>query len=162
MNWYTEVLQKDARWHSPQACYDPLLLEPSFRKVCYDIIAAAKLQGETLRFGETFRSPARQLYLRAKGRSQIKIGTHQFGLGCDFSRIKPDGSYDAVGADYIFLLPLANAHPCPWGRTVSGINWGDDKRPISAEYFHDWDHLQAVTIAQEAELFDGTFYPVAP
>ena len=158
MTWYSDVLQKSPEWHSPQACYDPKLLFPPFRAVCDRIIARAAGQGEVIRYGETFRSPARQLYLRAKGLSQLKVGTHQFGLAADFIRLV-DGRYDPLGQDYVFLLALCNAEPCPWGRTISGVNWGDDTRPISAEYFHDWDHCQGCLESQQAALFDGSWYP---
>lgn len=158
MTWYTDVLQKSSEWESSQACYDPKLLFPAFKAVCDRIIARAAGQGEIIHYGETFRSPARQKFLKAKGLSQLTIGVHQFGLAADFVRIV-GGKYDPLGQDYVFLLNLCNLEPCPWGRTVSGINWGDDSRPISAEYFHDWDHVQGCTVEEQEKLFVETWYP---
>lgn len=154
MNFYRSTIVPDPRFKSSQACYDVALLEPNFRKVITDIIADVASRGITLHTGETFRSQARQFYLYSKGLSHLAhVGVHNFGLACDLSLIT-NGEYDPVGEHYAFLLDLAKAHPCPWGPTVSGIDWGS-----GTPHQEDWDHLQGVTIAQQARLFAGTWYP---
>jgi hypothetical protein len=160
MSWYTEIIQKDPRYQSIQACYDPALLFPPFRAVCDAIIASAAALGHTLKYGETMRSHRREQYLISKGLSKLPLGSktvHEFGLAADFELLDPN--YDGVGEHYQFLLYLCQKHPCPWGPTVSGINWSNWSRPITAQYFHDWDHIQGCTLDQQPELFRLEWYP---
>lgn len=159
MSFYTDVIQRDPRFNSPAECRDPMLLEPHFRQVIADIIADAARRGLTLEHGETFRSEARQEWLFAKGLTQIReVGVHHFGLACDLLLIR-GGRYDPVGAHYVFLEKLCAAHPCPWGPTISGIDWGEPNQPHS---FRDWDHVQCCTIDQQPALFSGQWYPNVP
>lgn len=158
MSFYTDIIQKDLRYHSPLACYDPALLHPDFRQVVQDIIADAAAMGETLHIGETFRSQARQAYLFSKNLTQLRtVGVHGYGLACDLIRLV-NGKYDPVGQDYAFLIKLCAAHPCPWpnAQTISGADWG---LPNQIHTFRDWDHIQAVTIAQQPALFSQEWYP---
>ena len=157
-NFYTDVAERDPRFRSPQACYDPALLEPHFRAAMQGLIAAAATIGETLHWGETFRSPARQLYLRSKGLSQLTTGFHCFTFACDLSRII-NGRYDPTGKNYAFLRRLcAAAPPLPWGnRLVWGGDWGDPNMNLNdTKHFHDWDHVQALPNDCESRLFDKT------
>ena len=156
MSFYSKVIQKDPRFHSPNACYDPALLFPPFRAVVEAIIHDALVAGYTLHIGETFRSEARQQMLFAKGLTQIRqVGVHNFGLAADLI-LMVNGRYDPVGTHYEFLVDLCAKRPCPWGPTVSGIDWGQPDRPHS---FRDYDHIQGVILAQQPALFAGTFYP---
>lgn len=157
-NFFTEVIQRDPRYKSPNACHDTALLEPRFRAAIEAIVLDAARMGHRMQIGETYRSVQHQQWLFAKGRTKLRnVGVHHFGLACDLLMSHPDGSYDPVGEHYAFLVDLAKAHPLPWGPMISGIDWGTP--PASAHTFNDWDHLQGVTIPQQPALFAGTWYP---
>lgn len=152
-NFYTDVIQKDARFNSPQPCRDTALLEPVTRAAVAAIIAEAAQSGIKLIVTETFRSQALQLHDEAIGASQVKVGVHHYGLGCDFARIEGGGKCDWSTADWQFLGPLAAKHGMTWGG-----DWGDPKK-LHEPGFHDWDHIQRVAVEQQTALFAGTWYP---
>ena len=154
MTFYTEVLQQDPRFTSPDPCRDMALLEPVTRANVQAIIAQAAAMGHTLHVTETFRSQARQEALFAKGATQLRhVGVHGYGLACDFVLIGPDGSADWDGADYSFLRDLANANGM-----ISGQDWGDSTIPHT---FRDMDHSQRVNVSDQTRLFSGAWYPDA-
>jgi hypothetical protein len=156
MSFLTDVIQKDIRFNSTAECRDPTLLEPHFRTVVEAIIADAASHGWKLEIGETFRSKARQEYLFAKGATELKdVGVHGYGLACDLLYIN-NGKYDTIGPHYSFLMGLCKVHSCPWGDTVWGGNWDEPNLPHS---FRDWDHIQAITLAEQPKLFSGEWYP---
>ena len=149
-NFYQDVIQKDPRFTSPEPCRDLNLLEPVTRAAVTAIIADAAAMGITLEVTETFRSQARQELLFAQGKTKIRsLGTHSFGVAADFCKIV-NGKADWSG-DWTFLRDLAVKNGL-----ISGVDWGEPERHNT---FPDLDHVQRVTLAQEASLFNGSFYP---
>ena len=159
MSFYTDIIRRDPRFTSSAECRDPGLLDPHFRAVVEAIVAGAAAKGLTLEIGETFRSAERQKYLFAKGVTQLcHVGVHAYGLACDLLLIT-GGKYDPLGTHYGFLAGLCAAHPCPWGPTIWGGDWGEPQKPHS---FRDYDHVQAIAVARQDALFDGAWYPAPP
>ena len=151
-NFYTDVIQKDSRFHTSYAVNDPALLEPIFRGIIVAIISDALAEGTALRILETFRSQERQAQLFAKGATQLKtVGVHHYGLACDL------GIWigDAVNwkADYSILQRLAAKHGI-----VSGADWS---RPDEPHSFRDYDHVQRIAVRDQVALFAGSWYTVA-
>lgn len=132
------------------------MLEPVTRAAVQAIIADALGMGITLQVTESFRSRARQQMMFAQKLTQLKeCGVHLYGCAADVMRIE-EGKADWTVADYYFLGPLAAKHGLVWGGTWTQQN---DPTAIHTPGFHDWDHLQRVTIAEQPALFAGTFYP---
>jgi hypothetical protein len=151
-NFYTDVIQADPRFHSPEVCRDLDLLEPVFRGAVEAVIseAAALIPPVILRVSETYRSPARQQALFAKGLTQLKdLGVHSFGLACDFFKLV-DGKASWEG-DWSFLRDLAVKHGL-----ISGYDWG---QPQAKHTFTDNDHVQRISVADQPKLFAGDWYP---
>lgn len=149
-NFYTNVIQRDARFKSTQPIKDVDLLEPGFRTKVDAVIAAAKSAGIELVITETYRSSERQQQLFAEGKTRLKVvGVHHYGLACDFARMI-DGKL-SWGGDWTFLCQLAAANG-----VIAGGDWGEPNKPHT---FRDWDHLQGITLAQQTALFAGTWYP---
>jgi len=149
-NFYTNVIQRDSRFHSPNAVKDEDLLEPSFLRKVHDVMAAAKAQDIALAITETYRSSERQQQLFNEGKTRLRVvGVHHYGLACDFA--KEAGGRLSWDGDWTFLTRLAAQHG-----VISGGDWGEPDKPHS---FRDWDHLQGVTLPQQAALFAGTWYP---
>lgn len=154
-NFFTEVIQKDSRYNSLECIKDLNLLEPNFRKMVAKFIETAASMGHTLKVIETFRSRHRQAYLFSKHLSQLKnVGVHGYGLAVDLGLFK-EGRYDVTGNDYRFFQEIAEKHNVVTG-LISGIDWGE---PHSYSSFHDFDHLQAIPVFRQKELFAGTWYP---
>jgi hypothetical protein len=152
MSFYTDVICKDPHFNSVDQIKDVGLLEPTTRAAIAGIIADAKAKGVTMIVGETFRSKPRQQLLFAKGVTKLKnVGVHHFGLACDLW-ITHNGQVDWK-ADYKVIGPLAKAHGLIWG-----FDWGTPKQPHT---FRDIDHVQRVSVANQAKLFAGTWYPDA-
>jgi hypothetical protein len=149
-NFFTNVIQRDARFDSTQRVADINLLEPVTRGLVRKIMAASAAQGIPLILFETFRSQARQAELFAKGASTLKtVGVHHYGLACDLVKdINGDPSWKG---DFGFLGKLAHANALIWGG-----DWGQPGVPHS---FIDADHVQRVTIKRQAALFAGSWYP---
>jgi peptidoglycan L-alanyl-D-glutamate endopeptidase CwlK len=152
-NFYTDVIQADARFHATEECRDLAMLEPVTRAAVTAIVADAAAQGIELFVTETFRSAERQEMLYARGATQLHaVGVHHFGLAADFAKMI-DGRA-SWGGDWEFLCKLAVAHGC-----ISGGDWGE---PAAAHSFRDFDHVQRCTLAQQPGLFSGSWYPTTP
>lgn len=151
-NFFTDVIQKDARVNATGRITDPLLLEPITRAKVQAIVSAAAQGGLEIVIFETYRSQARQQMLFAQGATKLqKVGVHGFGLACDLVRMV--GGEPTWKVDYSFLGPLAKANGCIWG--------GDWGTPGVRHNFVDSDHVQRITVAQQNALFAGTWYPDA-
>lgn len=150
MNFYSDVLQKDPRFHSTEPCRDLALLEPQTRQAVQNILSDAKVKGIELLVTETYRSQERQLVLFNQGATELKtVGVHHYGLAADFCKII-DGKASWAG-DWSFLRDLAEKHGL-----ISGLDWGV---PGVRHSFVDPDHVQRCSVAQQEMLFAGTWYP---
>jgi hypothetical protein len=150
MSFFTEVIRSDPRFLSSAPCKDLALLEPVTRDAVQGIVADAAAQGITLVVTETFRSEARQQLLFQQGATQLRtVGVHHYGLAADFAKII-DGKASWAG-DWSFLRDLAEAHGL-----ISGLDWG---QPNVKHSFVDPDHVQRCSVAEQTELFAGTWYP---
>lgn len=149
-NFFTDVIQKDPRFQSPNRVADPLLLEPSTRKLVQQIIDSAKQMGIDAMIFETFRSQARQQELFNNGATKLRtVGVHHYGLACDIVRVV--GGEPSWKGDFSFLGQLGHA---------SGLIWGGDwGNPGISHSFIDAVHVQRCTIARQPALFAGTWYP---
>jgi hypothetical protein len=160
-NFYQDVICQDPRFHSTDGCRDLALLEPSFRAQVEALIADAAAQGIKLWATETYRSQERQQMLFVQKLTQLsKVGVHHYGLACDFAMSKDGGkTADWTIQDWSDVLgPLAMKHGLVWG--------GDwqltfDPQAIHQPGFHDCDHVQAIEVKDQAQLFAGTWYPEA-
>lgn len=150
MSFYTDVLQKDSRFHSTTPIRDPALLEPVTRAAVAAIIADAKAEGIELMILETYRSQELQQIYFTRGATQLRtVGVHHYGLACDLG-IVVAGQVNWK-ADYSILGRLAAKHDLVWGG-----DWGDPADPHS---FRDYDHVQRIAVADQGRLFAGTWYP---
>lgn len=148
--FYSDVIQKDARFESAARIADPVLLEPVTRRLVEQIVEAAGQMGIPLMIFETFRSQARQLALFNAGASKLRaVGVHNYGLACDL--VREVGGEPSWKGDFSFLGQLARA---------SGLIWGGDWGDATIEHsFVDAVHVQRCTIVRQAALFAGTWYP---
>lgn len=150
-NFYLDVIKKDPRFHTNNTISDVALLEPGTRSAVEKLILLAHAEGYELKVAETFRSQTRQQYVFSKGWSKLKnVGCHGYGLACDLE-LYVDGKYIEDGSKYQFLVPL-----CKQVGLVSGIDWG---LPDQKHTFHDWDHVQRITLARQNSVFNGKWYP---
>ncbi|WP_353230313.1 M15 family metallopeptidase [Novosphingobium sp.] len=150
MSFYTDVIAKSPKFHSTAAVADLALLEPVTRAAVTAIIADAGHHGIELMVFETFRSRERQLMLFNQGASKLKnVGVHHYGLACDI--VKSVGGAPSWKGDFTFLRALAKAHGLIWG--------GDWGQPGVHHGFVDADHVQRCSLAHQAGLFAGTWYP---
>ena len=125
MSFYTDVLQKDSRFHSTTPIRDPALLEPVTRAAVAAIIADAKAEGIELMILETYRSQELQQIYFTRGATQLRtVGVHHYGLACDLG-IVVAGQVNWK-ADYSILGRLAAKHDLVWGG-----DWGDPADPHS-------------------------------
>jgi D-alanyl-D-alanine carboxypeptidase len=149
-NFYADVILKDARVNSTKRVADPNLLEPITRQMVDAIILDANAHGMELMIFETYRSQARQEQLFSQGATKLRtVGVHHYGLACDMVKVI-DGEPSWKG-DFSLLGQLAHAHGLIWGG-----DWGDPTKPHS---FIDAVHVQRCTIARQAALFRGEWYP---
>ena len=147
-NYYQDVIVPDSRFQSVDRISDLDLLEPAMRASVVSIVSAALPR--VLGVFETYRSNARQRYLFSIGESKLQnVGVHHFGLAADLV-VLIDGQWNWK-VDYSFLGPLAKAAGLVWG--------GDWAEPGIKHHFVDSDHVQRVTLKQEAGLLAGTWYP---
>lgn len=115
--------------------------------ICTD----ARAQGIFLMVFETYRSEARQRAMFAAGATTLqKVGVHHYGLACDL--VKNVAGEPSWKGDFSFLGPLAKKH---------GMIWGGDWGEPPPNHFPDLDHVQRCSIADQARLFDGAWYPGA-
>jgi|UPI0003828528 hypothetical protein len=148
--FYTDVIEQDPRFTSASRISDPELLEPITRELVEGIIAAAEEQGFDLMIFETYRSQERQEQLFLQGATQLRrVGVHHFGLACDIVR-SVNGEPSWKG-DFSIVGQLAESAGLVWGG-----NWGN---PNIHHNFIDQPHVQRCTIARQASLFSGLWYP---
>jgi hypothetical protein len=149
-NFYTDTIQKSPDFRSTNRCADPQMLEPFTRRKVAAILADAKAHGISLMVYETYRSEERQRLLYQQGATRLpNVGVHHYGLACDIVyQIAGEPSWKG---DFGFLWHLATAHQLVWGG-----NWG---RPNIHHSFIDSDHVQWCAMADQADLFRGTWYP---
>ena len=148
--FYTDVIQKDARFASAVRIADLALLEPTTRQLVQQIVDAAQKMGIILMIYETYRSLARQQELFDNGATKLRsAGVHSYGLACDI--VRAVGGEPSWKGDFSFLGQLAHA---------SGLIWGGDwGNPNIAHSFVDAVHVQRCTVARQPALFAGTWYP---
>jgi D-alanyl-D-alanine carboxypeptidase-like protein len=148
--FYTDVIEQDPRFTSVARVSDPELLEPITRQLVEGIIADAQQQGIELMIFETYRSQERQEQLFLQGATQLRqVGVHHFGLACDIVKsINGDPSWKG---DFSIVGQLAQSAGLVWGG-----NWGN---PNIHHTFIDQPHVQRCTIARQASLIAGSWYP---
>ena len=151
-NFFTDVIQGDPRFHSTNRISDPALLEPVTRAAVQAVIADAATRGIKLMIFETLRSQERQMALFEQGATQLRtVGVHNYGLACDLVKnVNGDPSWKG---DFSFLGVVAPHHGLVWGG-----DWGTPNLPHS---FRDNDHVQRCSVAMQAQLFRGEWYPDA-
>jgi len=149
-NFYNEVISHDARFDSAARVSDLVLLEPITRQLVQSIVAAAQQMGIALMVYETYRSQARQQELFDNGATKLrKVGVHHYGLACDIVRVV--GGEPSWKGDFSFLGQLAHSAGLIWG--------GDWGAPQIKHSFVDSVHVQRCTVARQADLFAGSWYP---
>jgi hypothetical protein len=151
-NFYTDTIKKSPKISSRKRVADLTLLEPVTRKLARAIIADAKEHGVKLMVFETYRSKQRQTDLFNNGATQLKnVGVHHYGLACDLVRdVNGEPSWKG---DFSLVGKLAHHHGLIWG--------GDWGTPNIHHSFVDPGHVQRCTVARQANLFRGSFYPDA-
>jgi hypothetical protein len=148
--FYTDIILKDKRASTTDVVSDMALLEPGTRSRVEAIIADAKAHGVALMVFETYRSAARQKLLFDQGATKLKkVGVHHYGLACDI--VKSAGGHPSWKGDFSLLGTLAHAHGLIWG--------GDWGAPGVSHSFIDAVHVQRCTVARQAALFNGIWYP---
>jgi len=152
MNFYTEVIAKDPRFHSTEPVHDLALLEPVTRAAVLAVIADAEADGIHLMAWETYRSKERQLMLYEQKATKLKnVGVHHYGLAGDFVRlVKGKPSWEG---DFSIILRLAMKH-----KLICGADWG---QPKAKHTFIDPGHVQRCSLARQNALFGGKWYPAA-
>lgn len=149
-NFFTDVLQRDERFHSRKPLNDLDLLEPVTRSLVQQVIQEAGTLGISLMAFETYRSQDRQMDLFDQGKSQLHtVGVHHYGLACDLVR-------DVCGApswegDFSFLKVITRRHRLIWG--------GDWGTPCQPHKLYDAVHVQRCSVARQGALFRGEWYP---
>lgn len=152
-NFYTDTIQRDPRFHSVVPVHDTKLLEPVFWAMVQGFTADAHVEGHVLAILETYRSRELQEHYFQTHKAQLQhVGVHHWGLAVDLVVILASGA-DWVQKDYDFFGSLAVKHELVWGR-----DWGEPKKRHSIV---DSVHLQRITLADEAKLFSGAWYPSA-
>jgi hypothetical protein len=149
-NFFTNVISHDARFSTLKIVNDPALLEPVTAARVQAIIADAAAHGLDMMIFETYRSQERQEQLFLQGATKLrKVGVHHYGLACDI--VKVVNGQPSWKGDFSLLGQLAHAHGLIWG--------GDWGTPNQHHSFIDAVHVQRCTIARQASLFGGTWYP---
>ncbi len=149
-NFFTDTISNDSRIESVARVSALELLEPATRERVQAIMADAHAHGVELMVYETFRSRARQLALFNSGASKLRdVGVHHYGLACDI--VKSVAGDPSWKGDFGLLGVLARAHGLIWGG-----DWGSPGQPHS---FVDAVHVQRCTVARQAALFRGEWYP---
>jgi hypothetical protein len=149
-NFFTDVISLDSRFNSVSRVDDLSLLEPMTRELVQQIVGGARAMGIDVMIYETYRSEARQLALFNQRATELqKVGVHHYGLACDIVKVV-SGEASWKG-DFSFLGRLAHSAALIWG--------GDWGTPNVQHSFIDFPHVQRCTIARQADLFAGTWYP---
>ena len=151
-NFHTDVLLKVKGGGDPKKVFNDLkLLEPGTLAAVMGILADAKAAGLDIKPLETFRSQTRQEFLFKKGATKLrKVGTHGYGLACDFG-VFVNGKYQGSARAYQILVALCMKHGL-----ISGIDWGEPNR---SNRFVDAGHVQRIPVSRQSELFAGRWYP---
>jgi hypothetical protein len=148
--FYTDVISHDASFDSTLRVAELALLEPITRQLVQSIVAAAGQMGVSLMIYETYRSQSRQQELFDSGATKLRqVGVHHYGLACDIVRVV--GGEPSWKGDFSFLGQLAHSAGLIWG--------GDWGAPQIKHSFVDSVHVQRCTIARQADLFAGNWYP---
>src|SRR6266481_1353691 len=149
-NFFEDVIQPDPRFHSTQPINDPALLEPNTRAAVEAIVADAAANGGALMIFEPYRSQERQALPYSQHVTQLKnVGVHHYGLACDW--VKSINGEPNWKGDFSIIGQLAQAHRLVWG--------GDLGRPDLPHSFRDYPHVQRCSVADQAQLFRGKWYP---
>ena len=149
-NFFTDVITRDSRFRSRTPVGDLELLEPVMRELVRQIVQDAAALGIALMVFESYRSQERQADLFSQHATQLRtVGVHHYGLACDL--VKVIGSAPSWKGDFTFLGRLAHDHKLIWGG-----DWGTPKLPHKS---YDAVHVQRCSVARQAELFRGEWYP---
>lgn len=149
-SFYTTVLAKSNVFHSTTPIRDINLLEPETKDAVMKIIAAAAQGGIHFQVLETYRSQELQQLYFEKGVTQLRtVGVHHYGLACDLGIVV--AGQVQWKADYSVLGKYAKMYNLVWG--------GDWGAPQISHTFQDDDHVQRIAVADQAKLFDGSWYP---
>jgi hypothetical protein len=149
-NFFADVIEKNPNFEGLDRVADLNLLEPITRQKVQSILEEALARGLKLMVFETYRSQARQEALFEQGATQLQqVGVHHYGLACDI--VKSIGGQPSWKGDFSLLGELARAHGLIWGG-----DWGSPGRP---HQFVDLVHVQRCSIAKQAALFKGRWYP---
>src|SRR5882724_13721704 len=149
-NFFTDVLQRDERFHSRKPLNDLDLLEPVTRSLVQQVIQEAGALGISLMAFETYRSQDRQLDLFDQGKSQLRtVGVHHYGLACDL--VRDVGGAPSWKGDFSFLKVIARRHRLIWG--------GDWGTPSQTHKLYDAVHVQRCSVSRQGALFRGEWYP---
>jgi hypothetical protein len=149
-NFCSTVIFRDPRFNDPARNDNLKLLEPTTRSLVQQVIASAGQMGIELMVYETYRSQQRQQELFTHGASKLQnVGVHHFGLACDIVRVI--GGEPSWKGDFTFLGQLARSSALIWG--------GDWGTPDIKHSFVDLVHVQRCTVARQADLFAGNWYP---
>jgi hypothetical protein len=149
-SFFTDVIEKDPRFDSTARIDDLALLEPTTRSKVQAIVAEAHAQGMELMIFETYRSQQRQQMLFEQGSTKLRVvGVHHFGLACDL--VKDVSGEPSWKGDFSLLGHLALKYRLIWGG-----DWGN---PDIHHTFVDNVHVQRCSIARQASLFRGEWYP---
>jgi D-alanyl-D-alanine carboxypeptidase len=150
MSFYTDVIQSNPLFGSPNRVADLDLLEPVTRDAVQQIVADAAKQGIKLMVFETYRSQQRQTELFNQGATKLRtVGVHHFGLACDL--VKDINGQPSWKGNFDFLKDLAENNGLIWGG-----DWGNDTVVHS---FVDSDHVQRINVSDQAKLFNLSWYP---
>jgi peptidoglycan L-alanyl-D-glutamate endopeptidase CwlK len=143
-NFYNSFLVKSPYFHTVSRNSDPSYLEPVFRAAVEAILKESAAAGQPLFLFETYRSPQRQQFLFQQGATELRdVSCHGYGLAADFCK-DLYGQPSWLG-DFGFLGELAKKH---------GLVWGGMWRE-----FPDYGHVQRIAVADQAKLFNGTWFP---
>ena len=149
-NFFTDVISHDPRFASATRIGDASLLEPTTRQLVEGIVSAAHQMGIELMIYETYRSQDRQQELFNQGATKLRTaGVHHYGLACDL--VRTVGGEPCWKGDFSFLGHLAQSCGLVWG--------GDWGAPNIKHNFVDSVHVQRCTVARQADLFAGIWYP---
>lgn len=149
-NFFTDVISQDSLSESIARVFDMSLLEPVTRRLVQQIVDAARQMSIEVMVYETYRSQARQQQLFNNGATRLRqVGVHHYGLACDI--VRAVGGEPSWKGDFSFLGHLAHSSGLIWGG-----DWGD---PDVLHSFVDSVHVQRCTVARQAGLFAGSFYP---
>ena len=151
-NFYTDVISHAPCFDSVTRVSDASLLEPTTRQLVESIVSAARQMGIDMMIYETYRSQPRQQELFNQGATKLRtVGVHHYGLACDIVRVV--GGEPCWKGDFSFLGQLAHS---------SGLIWGGDwGAPDIKHSFVDSVHVQRCTVARQADLFAGAWFPDA-